>query len=51
MERWCETDLHMTTEGSVMQGGAASPVRHIDVAEQRHQGLGAAHGLVGGGNV
>lgn len=48
---WCESDLDVSAEGCVVQRCAAGPVRHIDVAEQWHEGLGTAHGLVGGGDV
>lgn len=36
----------MTTEGSVVQGSASCPVRHVDVAEQRDQCLSTAYRLV-----
>ena len=44
-------DLQVSAEGRVVQRGAARPVRHVDVAQQRHQRLGAAHRLVAGGDV
>lgn len=43
--------LQMAAEGCVVQRRAARPFRHIHVAEQRDEGLGAAHGLVGRGDV
>lgn len=43
--------LQMAAEGCVVQRRAARPFRHIHVAEQRDEGLGAAHGLVGRGYV
>lgn len=48
---WCGPNLNVSAEGRVVQRRAARPVRHIDVTEQRHEGLSAAHGLVGGGDV
>lgn len=41
-----ETHLYVSAEGGVVQGGATRPVRHVDVAEQRDQSLGATHRLV-----
>lgn len=46
-----DTNLHMSTEGSVVQGSASCPVRHVDVAEQRDQSLGTAYRLVASRNV
>lgn len=37
----------MAAEGCVVQRRAARPLRHIHIAEQWDEGLGAAHGLVG----
>lgn len=41
----------MATEGCMVQRRAARPFRHIHIAEQWDEGLSAAHGLVGRGNV
>lgn len=43
--------LQMAAEGCMVQCRAARPFRHIHIAEQRDEGLGAAHGLVGRGDV
>lgn len=46
-----ETNLNMSTEGSMVQGCASYPVRHVDIAEQRDQSLGTAYRLVASRNV
>ncbi len=46
-----ETHLYMSTKGSVVQGSASRPVRHVDVAKQRDQSLSTAHCLVASCNV
>lgn len=46
-----ETNLYVSAEGGVVQSRASRAVRHVDVAEQRDQSLGAAHRLVAGRDV
>lgn len=46
-----ETNLYMTTEGSVVQGSASRPVGHVDIAEQRDQSFGTAYRLVASSNM
>lgn len=41
----------MAAEGCMVQCRAARSFRHIHIAEQRDKSLGAAHGLVSGGDV
>lgn len=41
-----DTNLDMSTEGSVVQSSASRAVRHVDVTEQRDQSLGTAYRLV-----
>lgn len=43
--------LQMAAKSCMVQRRAAGPFWHIHIAEQRDEGLGAAHGLVGRGNV
>lgn len=41
-----ETNLYMSTEGSMVQCSASRPVRHVDATEQRDQSLSTAYRLV-----
>ena len=43
--------LSVAIEGSVVQGGASTAVRHIDTAQQRDDDLGAPQRVVGRGDV
>lgn len=45
------TCLYVSTEGSVVQGSASRPVRHVDVAKQWDQSLSTAYCLVASCNV
>ena len=45
------THLYMPIEGSMVETGAADPVRYIDVGEQGDEVLGTAYSIISGGYV